>query len=116
MLLISKEGRVELIHLTVLKYYIKHCLKKKKKSLQISEKIWYLGKINFFLQKKSKNSRMGKGKGMLERAVIRVKKNFSIFEFKGFSVYRLKKFYININKKLNLGFFLYFKKKINYNL
>jgi len=59
---------------------------------------------------------MGKGKGMLERAVIRVKKNFSIFEFKGFSRYRLNKFCLNINKKLNLGFFLFFNKKISYSL
>lgn len=59
---------------------------------------------------------MGKGKGMLDRAVIRVKKNFSIFEFKGFSKYRLNKFYLNINKKLNLGFYLYFKRSINYSL
>ena len=61
---------------------------------------------------------MGKGKGMLERSVIRSKKNFSIFEFKGFSNYRLNKFYLNINKKLNLGLYIYFKnnKIINYNL
>ena len=59
---------------------------------------------------------MGKGKGMLERSVIRVKKNFSIFEFKGFSKYRLNKFYLNINKKLNLGFYLFFNKKQTYSL
>jgi ribosomal protein L16/L10AE len=59
---------------------------------------------------------MGKGKGMLERAVIRIKKNFSIFEFKGFSKYRLNKLVLNANKKLNLGLYLYCDKKINYSL
>ena len=111
----SKEGRLELIQLTILKYFIKRCLKKKK-SFEINEKIWYFGKINFFIQKKSKNSRMGKGKGILERGVIRLKKNFIIFEFEGYSLYRLKKFVLNVNKKINLNFFLFFINKKTYNL
>ena len=81
-----------------------------------SEKIWYFGRVNFYLQKKSKNSRMGKGKVMLERGVFRIKKNFILFEFKGFSNVYLKNFLKNINKKLNLNFYLYNNKNIKYNL
>lgn len=55
---------------------------------------------------------MGKGKGMLERAVIRFRKNFKIFELKGYSDYRIQKFCINVNKKLNLKIMI----KNNYNI
>jgi len=113
-LIISKEGRIELVHLTILKYFIKHCLRVKKNSLEVNEKIWYFGNLNFFLQKKSKNSRMGKGKGMLDRAVMRVKKNFILFEFKGYSIYRLNKLCINVNKKLSLGLYTISKNNNTY--
>jgi len=33
---------------------------------------------------------MGKGKGLLERKVLRIQKNFILFEFFGFSVFKLK--------------------------
>jgi len=59
---------------------------------------------------------MGKGKGMLERGVIRIKKNFILFEFKGYSKNYLNNFLKNINRKLNLNFYLYFLKNNNYNL
>lgn len=115
-MIISKENRIELVQLTIIKFFLKNCLKKKNNSFQINEKIWYFGKINFSLQKKSKNSRMGKGKGMIERYVIRLHKNHILFEFKGFSYYRLKKFCLNVNKRTKLNFYLLFLKKINYKL
>lgn len=59
---------------------------------------------------------MGKGKGMLERQVLRVKKNFILFEFSGFSSYRLNKFCFFVNKRTRLDFRLFFLKNINYNL
>ena len=58
---------------------------------------------------------MGKGKGMLERSVMRFKKNFKIFEFIGFSHYKLKKFILNVNKKFNCKFYLYTNKNTKYN-
>ena len=44
---------------------------------------------------------MGKGKGMFQRKIIRVRKNTMLFEFSGVSFYQLKFFVKKINKKLN---------------
>lgn len=108
-----KEGRLELIQINSVKKFLKKMVRKKSLSLSFNrEKIWYFGRINFFLQKKSKNSRMGKGKGLYERKVLRLKKNFVIFEFKGISFFKLKWFTIKINKMSNLRFKLIFKKLI----
>ena len=57
---------------------------------------------NYPLTKKSKNARMGKGKGALSRYCSRVFQNQNIFEFSGFNfknVIRLKKIF---NKKVNI--------------
>lgn len=104
------EGRLELIQINSIKKLLKKLLKKKSLNKQLNfvrEKIWYFGKPNFFLQKKSKNARMGKGKGLLERKVLRLKKNFIIFEFSGLSIYKLNWIKNKINKKSNLRFVLY---------
>lgn len=66
------------------------------------------------MQKKSKNSRMGKGKGLIERKVIRIRKNTTIFEFSGVSYYRLIQLLLKINKKLDVKFSIYFKKLNSY--
>jgi large subunit ribosomal protein L16 len=109
----TNEGRIELIQLSILKKNMKIFVKKKKSRIDvIREKIWYLCTPNFILQKKSKNSRMGKGKGLNERHVIRVRKNTTIFEFSGISLYRLEQLLLKINKKLNIKLVL-LKKKIN---
>lgn len=45
--------------------------------------------MNTPLTKKSKNSRMGKGKGALYRWVIRLPRNYKLLEFKNINYYRL---------------------------
>ena len=104
--LISKnEGRIELIHLTLLKKIIKTFIKKKKSNVDIiREKIWYFGRPNFYIQKKSKNSRMGKGKGLIERKIIRVRRGFVLFEFLGVPLIKLRKLIKKINKVLDVKF------------
>jgi hypothetical protein len=57
---------------------------------------------------------MGKGKGMLERSVLRIKKNFILFEFKGYTRCKLKKFCFYINKRLKLNFYLFYKNTYTY--
>jgi ribosomal protein L16/L10AE len=52
---------------------------------------------------------MGKGKGLFERRVVRLPKNFILFEFSGVSFFKLNRFVKKINKKLN------FKTKILFN-
>jgi len=106
-----KEGRLELIQINSTKKFLKKLIKKKKNKLSfIREKIWYFGRINFFLQRKSKNSRMGKGKGAMERKVIRLQKNFVLFEFKGVNYYKTHWFLKKLNKISNLRFTVIFKK------
>lgn len=85
-----KEGRLELIQLTKIKKFLKKLVTKRKKSLNfLRTKLWYFGRINFFLQKKPKNARMGKGKGSMLRKIIKLQKNFVILEFKGINLYKI---------------------------
>lgn len=48
-------------------------------------------KANFPISKKSKNSRMGKGKGSFVRWLIKLNQGVSIIEFKNINYYRVKK-------------------------
>jgi len=45
---------------------------------------------------------MGKGKGLVERKTIRLRKNTPIFEFYGFSFKLLENLLYKINKKMSL--------------
>lgn len=101
------EGRLELIHISMIKKKIKPFIRKKKSEIDIiREKIWYFGRPNFFIQKKSKNSRMGKGKGLIERKVIRVRKNFILLEFMGIPILKLHKLVKYLNKVLSVKMYL----------
>jgi hypothetical protein len=55
---------------------------------------------------------MGKGKGNIDRKVLKLNKNFILFEFYGISIYKLYFFVNKINKKLNFKFIVFFKKLI----
>jgi ribosomal protein L16/L10AE len=52
---------------------------------------------------------MGKGKGMIERKVMRVRRGFVLFEFKGVHIIKLKRLVTKINKKLDVKFIIYKK-------
>ena len=107
----SREGRIELIHLSILKKNMKNFVKKKKNNIDvIREKIWYFCSPNFVLQKKSKNSRMGKGKGLIERQIIRIRRGVTLFEFKGVSKAKIIWLTNEINKKLKVKINFFFKK------
>lgn len=111
------EGRLELIQINLIKKKVKTFIKKKKSEIDIiREKIWYFGQPNFLIQKKSKNSRMGKGKGLIERKVIRVRRNLVLLEFKGISPIKLKKFLKFVNKILSAKMYIIKKYKINYSV
>lgn len=85
--LILKEGQIEPIQISLLKKLLKKLVKKERRhSLSIPvfrERIWLNIFPNFYLHSKSKNSRMGKGKGLVERKVIRVRRNTILTEFLG---------------------------------
>lgn len=104
-LITKNEGRLELIQLSFFKKIVKTFIKKKKSNIDIiREKIWYFGRPNFLIQKKSKNSRMGKGKGMIERKVIRIRRGVVLFEFLGVHPQKLKKLALKVNKICNVKF------------
>lgn len=58
---------------------------------------------------------MGKGKGLIERHTIRVRKNLCLFEFIGFPIIVLKKILIRLNKKLGVKLNFYYNVSNNYN-
>lgn len=116
-LITKNEGRLEFVQLSSLKKIVKTLIKKKKSNIDIiREKIWYFGRPNFLIQKKSKNSRMGKGKGLIERKVIRIRRGVILFEFLGVSIIKLKKLIKKINKFLNVKFDVLYRYKIYFNL
>lgn len=59
---------------------------------------------------------MGKGKGSFIRWVVRLKQNHILSEFKGISVYRLKKVLLKFNKKFNCRLLLVNNTKLNHNI
>ena len=99
--LVSREGRLEFVQLNFIKKYIKILFKKSKHTPENFKKVWYSLSANHVIQCKSKNSRMGKCKGFIERRVIRIYKNTILFEFFGISFYKLLNITKKINKKLN---------------
>lgn len=110
-----KESKIELIQLSFIKKFFKKLINNKKKKSQkrnnnnlISKnyKIWVNLLPNYVLSRKSKNSRMGKGKGSFERWVIRITQGCILAEFLGISQYRLKQVLAVLNKKFNTKFYL----------
>lgn len=87
--------KFECVYLKIIKKLFKTYLKKKKKTY-LSRKLWINLKQNYPISKKSKNSRMGKGKGLFLRWIIIIKPMSIIFEFLGFNFF----FYNIIKKKI----------------
>ena len=103
----NKNYILENMYLTSLKKKIKFFFKKKKRNFS---KIWFFLKKNYPISQKSKNSRMGKGKGIFERMVSRVNKNKIFLEFSNLNLILLKKLVISLKKKTNISTSLIFKK------
>lgn len=96
---LTKSYNLEYIYLYNIKRNLKKIFKKQKTK---SKKLWLFLHKNYPLTKKSKNSRMGKGKGSLSRYCSRIKQNHNLFEFTGFSlkdIFFLKKIFL---KKIHI--------------
>ena len=93
-----KSYNLEYIYLYNFKKSLKKYYSFKKGGLK---KVWLFLHKNYPLTKKSKNARMGKGKGALSRYCSRVLQNHSLLEFSGFNIRE-----IIILKRI-------FKKKVN---
>lgn len=101
----SNESRMELIHITFLKKCLKFLNVKKKtnnKNNLKNFKIWIALLPNSSISRKSKNSRMGKGKGLFDRWTFRFQQGSTLVEFLGISKYRLIKVILYLNKKFKL--------------
>lgn len=94
-----KSYSIEYIYLFNFKRLIKKYYNFKKTKFK---KVWLFLPRNYPITKKSKNARMGKGKGSVARYCSRIWQNHNLFEFRGFNVgdvYKLKKLF---RKKLNI--------------
>ncbi len=94
-----KSYNIEYIYLYNFKKSLKKYFNFKKSNLK---KVWLFLHKNYPLTKKSKNSRMGKGKGTLSRYCSRTYKNHNIFEFIGFNLKELFFLKKNFEKKINI--------------
>jgi len=105
--------KFECVYLKFLRRRLKLLLKRRKKNF-LSRKIWINLKSNYPLSKKSKNSRMGKGKGSFLRWVIIIYSMNFFLEFIGFNnifLIRLKeKLKFLYHTRINL---IFEKKKIS---
>ena len=80
---LEKTCRLELIYLVLLRKILKrHKRSFKNKSIYSKRVLFWLRK-NYIVSRKSKNARMGKGKGKFLRYAIRVPANYMILEFYG---------------------------------
>lgn len=57
---------------------------------------------------------MGKGKGLFERRIIRLRKNSILFEFIGVPLNKLQFFIKKINKKLSFKTYLLYKDEFKF--
>ncbi len=127
----KNEFRFEFIYFSLLKKLLKYNFRAKIK-YKLNKKYWVFLSKNYPISSKSKNSRMGKGKGAFVRWSIRLKKYFIFFEILGLNLFRslllfkifkkkigLPLYFLNANTKQNLLWMnnkisLNFVKKYNY--
>ena len=84
-----------------LKKKLKFFLTLKKKIF--NRNLWIFLKGNLPISKKSKNSRMGKGKGSFLRLACRIKKNTILLEFLNLNFLILNKLVTSFKKKNNIN-------------
>lgn len=101
MITLLKNSRFEAVYYELFRKFIKNIIKKKH-SFNLDKNYWIFLKMNTPLTKKSKNSRMGKGKGSLYRWLIRLPQNYKLIEFKNVNYYRLNYLTKLWSKKINL--------------
>ena len=90
---VSKNTQFEYAYFFLIKRFLKYLFKFKYSSNSYF-KIWVILKGNFPVSKKSKNSRMGKGKGSFNRWIIKLSQGHVLMEFENVDKTRL----IKLNK------------------
>ena len=100
------QNRIEKIYLKIIKKFIRKKYRKRRKKIKIYNKYWIRFSGNLLLTKKSKNARMGSGKGKYLRTCFLLKKNKTFMEFKNFDYYYLCALKKRIYFKLNIKFII----------
>jgi ribosomal protein L16/L10AE len=85
---------------------------KRKIYVEHHRKFWFCLKKNYTLSKKSKNARMGKGKGKFLRWSLLVPRNAILLEFMGWQINVIKYICRKFNKKTFLNVSVFSKDKI----
>jgi hypothetical protein len=98
----KKRYNFELVYFSFISRTIKRFFLKKRNK-RFYRKIWFFFKKNFPITKKSKNARMGKGKGSFLRWIIRLNKNFVFLEMKNINYFLARKICFFLEKKTRLG-------------
>ncbi len=106
-----KSYNIEHIYMLELKKKLKFFLNLKKKIF--NRNLWIFFKSNLPISKKSKNSRMGKGKGSFLRLSCRIKKNTIFLEFLNLNYLILNKIILLFKKKNCLKIKVLKKNNIN---
>lgn len=105
-LVFNHEGRFEIKYIFMIRKIIRKMkpkkARKKRKVFFKPKMIWFFLFPNFIISQKSKNSRMGKGKGDIIRWTIRVKSGLVFFEFNGFSNLKLMALKARIQKLIHI--------------
>lgn len=110
MFILFKNARFEAIYYELFRKLIKNLIKKKNIDTPYKT-YWIFIRLNTPLTKKSKNSRMGKGKGALYRWLCRLPKGYKLMEFKNLNALRLSNIARKWTKRINLP--IIFHSKIN---
>lgn len=95
----EKQIRFEPVYFNIFRKWLKLYLIFKKYPF-LKNKIWINLNLNYPISRKSKNARMGKGKGAFFRWTIILSKNHKICELKFLNNIRLASIIKNIKKKL----------------
>ena len=101
--------RLELIYFVMLRKILKRLRHFVKDKAIYHKKIWFWLRKNYVISKKSKNSRMGKGKGKFLRYAVCVPQNYMILEFYGWHTFYLNAIQKNFSKKIALPLGIYTK-------
>lgn len=115
----SQQGRFEIKYIFILRKILRKLKKKKSKRrrriLHKCRLLWFMLFPNFIISHKSKNSRMGKGKGNLQRWTIRVRQGLVFLEFRGFSYLKIFKLRNRIQRNIQINLSIVSKLMYNYN-
>jgi len=103
------QSRVEKINIKIIRKLIKKRYRKKVKKIKVYNKYWIRFSQNLLLTKKSKNARMGSGKGKYVRCGFVLKPNSSFIEFKNYDYYFINWIKKRIYYKLNIFFYVLIK-------